>query len=148
MIEESSFRSDHLGVITHGSLKEGIEMKLDPSESVENVVAGTFVVIQGDQFDFFCMITDVEIEAANEQILLNPPDPSDDLLREVMQGSGTYVTVQLKPMLMMPNDEHHDLTDEEPRSVKTVARAPSAKRDDQVPIGTRERRPFGFSAFT
>ncbi|PSQ63465.1 MAG: ATPase, partial [Bacteroidetes bacterium QH_1_61_8] len=66
------------------------------------------------------MITDVEIEAANEQILLNPPDPSDDLLREVMQGSGTYVTVQLKPMLMMPNTEHPELTDEEPTSVKTI----------------------------
>ncbi|MFB6231758.1 MAG: ATPase, partial [Salinibacter sp.] len=89
MFEDTSFRSEHIGVITHGSLNDGIEMKLDPGESVENVVAGTFVVIQGEQYDFFCMITDVEIEAANEQILLNPPDPSDDLLREVMQGSGT-----------------------------------------------------------
>ena len=35
MFEESSFRSEHLGVITHGSLNEGIEMKLDPGESVE-----------------------------------------------------------------------------------------------------------------
>ena len=120
MFEESSFRSEHIGVITHGSLNEGIEMKLDPRESVENVVAGTFVVIQGEQHDFFCMITDVELEAANEQILLNPPDPSDDLLREVMQGSGTYVTVQLKPMLMMPNTDHPELTDDEPASVKTI----------------------------
>lgn len=45
MFEETSFRSEHIGVITHGSLKEGIEMKLAPRESVEDVVAGTFVVI-------------------------------------------------------------------------------------------------------
>ncbi|MFB6248679.1 MAG: ATPase, partial [Salinibacter sp.] len=63
MFEDSSFRAEHIGVITHGSLNEGIEMKLDPGESVEDVVAGTFVVIQGEQYDFFCMITDVEIEA-------------------------------------------------------------------------------------
>ncbi|PSQ81678.1 MAG: ATPase, partial [Bacteroidetes bacterium QS_1_63_11] len=65
MFEDTSFRSEHLGVITHGSLNDGIEMKLDPGESVEDVRAGTFVVIQGEKHDFFCMITDVEIEAAN-----------------------------------------------------------------------------------
>ena len=113
-------RPAKIGVITHGSLNEGVEMKLDASESIEDVIAGTFVVIQGDQFDFFSMITDVQIEAANEQILLNPPAPSDELLRRVMQGSGTYATVSLKPMLMLPNTEHHDLSDDEPRSVKTV----------------------------
>ena len=113
-------RPSKIGVITHGSLNDGVEMKLDASESIEDVTAGTFTVIQGEQFDFFSMITDVEIEAANEQILLNPPDPSDTLLRRVMQGTGTYATVSLKPMLMMPNDEHHDLSEEEPRSVKTV----------------------------
>ena len=77
-LKDTSLRAEHLGVITHGSLNEGIEMKLDPGESVEDVVASTFVVIQGAKHDFFRMITDVEIEAANEQILLNPPDPSDD----------------------------------------------------------------------
>ena len=121
MPTDSSFRDASLGVITRGSLNGGIEMKLHPSTSVESIVAGTFVVIEGEQFDFFSMITDVEIEAANEQILLNPPGPSDDLLREVMRGSGTYVTVHLKPMLMLPNEEHPDLSDEEPRSVKTIA---------------------------
>ena len=113
-------RPSKIGVITHGSLNDGIEMKLDASESIEDVIAGTFVVIQGEQFDFFSMITDVEIEAANEQILLNPPDPADALLRDVMRGTGTYATVSLKPMLMMPNTEHPELTEEEPRSVKTI----------------------------
>lgn len=113
-------RPDKVGVITHGSLNDGVEMKLDARESIEDIVAGTFVVIQGEQFDFFSMITDVTIEAANEDILLNPPNPSDDLLRRVMQGTGTYATISLQPMLMLPNDEHQDLTDEEPRSVKTV----------------------------
>jgi len=116
----SSLRDEQIGIITHGSLNGGIEMKLDTRESVENVIAGTFVVIEGEQFDFFSMITNLEIEAANEQILLNPPDPTDDLLLDVMRGSGTYATVELKPMLMMPNTDHPELTDEEPRSVKTI----------------------------
>lgn len=113
-------RPDKIGVITHGSLNRGVEMKLDSSESIENVIAGTFVVIQGEQFDFFSMITDVSIDAANENILLNPPPAGENLLRQVMQGSGTYATVSLKPMLMLPNRKYQDLLDEPPRSVKTV----------------------------
>ncbi len=111
-------RPDKLGVITHGSLGQGVEMKLEATESVENVVAGTFAVVQGQQYDFFSMITDVAIEAANEGILLHPPGPEDSLLREVLQGMGTYVTVSLKPMLMMPNTAHQEF--EEARSVKTI----------------------------
>ncbi len=113
-------RPDKIGVITHGSLNKGVEMKLDAAESIEDVVAGTFVVIQGDQFDFFSMITDVTIDAANENILLHPPSREDELLRRVLQGSGTYATVSLKPMLMMANRRHQELSDEAPRSVKTI----------------------------
>ncbi len=94
-------RPQKIGVITHGSLNQGVEMKLDAAESIEDVVAGTFVVIQGDQYDFFSLITDVSIDAANENILLKHPKKDDDLLRSVMQGMGTYDTVSLNPMLMM-----------------------------------------------
>lgn len=104
-----------LGVLTHGSLGGGIEMKHDPGRSVETVRAGTFCVVEGERFDFFSMVTDVRIEAANEGILLHPPGPDDELLRRVMQGSGTYATVSLKPMLMM----EHGL-DPDPLPVKTV----------------------------
>ncbi|MEM1096803.1 MAG: ATP-binding protein [Bacteroidota bacterium] len=114
----SNDRPSKLGVITHGSLNQGVEMKLEASESIEDVVAGTFVVIQGAQYDFFSMITDVEIAAANDNILLNPPSVDDDVLRRVMQGTGTYATVSLKPMLMMPNREHQEFTEAKP--VKTV----------------------------
>lgn len=107
-----------LGVITHGSLSSGVEMKLEAGESIEEVVAGTFVVIEGERYDFFAMITDVRIDAANENILLNPPGAEDDLLRDVLRGVGTYATVSLKPLLMMPRDDHAEFS--EARSIKTV----------------------------
>ena len=113
-------RPDQIGVITRGSLSKGIEMKLDAGVSVEEIVAGTFVVIQGEQFDFFALITDAEIEATNEAIFLHPPGPEDSLLREVMHGSSTYVTVYLKPMLMIANTIHQDLLEDAARSVKTI----------------------------
>ncbi len=105
-----------VGVITHGSLGQGVEMKLDPARSVEAVRAGTFVVIEGEAFDFFSLITDLRIDAANEGILLRPPGAEDELLRRVLQGSGTYATVSLKPQLMVPQG----IGDEAPQPVKTV----------------------------
>ncbi len=88
-----------VGVLTHGSLGKGVEMKLDPSRSVETVKAGTFVVVEGESYDFFSLITDLRIDAANEGILLRPPGEGEDLLRRVLQGSGTYATVSLRPQL-------------------------------------------------
>jgi len=105
-----------LGVLTHGSLTAGMEMKLDPGRSVETVRAGTFCVVSGQAYDFFSMVTDVEIAAANERILLHPPGADDEILLEVMQGAGTYATVHLKPMLML----EQGVTEREPRPVKTV----------------------------
>jgi hypothetical protein len=113
-------RPEKIGVITHGSLNQGVEMKLDEGVSIEQVVAGTFVVVQGAAFDFFAMITDVAIDAANENILLNPPGPDDVLLRRVLQGIGTYATVSLRPMLMLPNRIHPEFQTQEARPVKTV----------------------------
>ena len=105
-----------VGVLTRGSLGQGVEMKLDPTRSVESVRAGTFVVVEGETFDFFSLITDLRIDAANEGILLRPPGADDELLRRVLQGSGTYATVSLRPQLMVPQG----IDDEAPLPVKTV----------------------------
>ncbi len=104
-----------IGVLTHGSLGKGVEMKLDPARSVETVKAGTFVVVEGEQYDFFSLITDLQIDAANEGILLRPPGADEDLLRRVLQGTGTYATVSLRPQLMVPGG-----IDESPLPVKTI----------------------------
>ncbi len=120
MSDTPNRRSQTLGVITRGSLSQGIDMKLNDDVSVEDITAGTFVVIEGESYDFFAMITDARIEASNEGILLHPPDADDALLRDVLRGVGTYATVALKPMLMMPNQVHQDLQKEPARSVKTI----------------------------
>jgi uncharacterized protein len=115
-------RAEPLGVLTHGSLLDGVEMKLDAGCSVESVATGTFAVVQGETLDFFCLITDARIAAANEGILLNPPPattPEGALLRRVLHGQSTYATVALKPMLALPNTRL-DTGDVPPRPVKTV----------------------------
>ena len=106
-----------IGVVTQGSLTEGVEMKLNPDRSVEDVKAGKFVVIDGYKNQFFSMITDLSLDATNPEILLYPPREGDQLLHSVLNGASTYVTVALRPMLMLEQGE--EIVDE-PRPVKTI----------------------------
>ncbi|MBW4605314.1 MAG: ATP-binding protein [Calothrix sp. FI2-JRJ7] len=89
-----------LGSITQGSLTGGLEVRLHPDISVEDMRVGKFLVVQGMRSRFFCMLTDVALGLANQRIIANPPNWEDSFLREVLAGSGTYGTINLAPMLM------------------------------------------------
>ncbi len=93
--------SDRLGLVTEGGLTKGLTAHLDPSCSVEDVRVGQFVKIQGDKFDFFCLVTDVMLGAANADALADPPDPSDDFMRDVLAGTSIFGSISLQPMLML-----------------------------------------------
>lgn len=94
-------RATEIGTITRGSLIEGVEMRLSPQQSIEDIKAGKFVVIEGQKNDFFSMITDVRLDTTSSQILVHPPDRDDLLMREVLAGTSAYATVMLRPMLMV-----------------------------------------------
>ncbi len=89
-----------LGSVIQGSLSHGLDVRLHPGISVEDMRVGKFLVIQGVRSRFFCMLTDVTLCAASPRILANPPDPSNTYLQEVLAGTGTYGTISLTPMLM------------------------------------------------
>ncbi|RMG50736.1 MAG: ATPase, partial [Chloroflexi bacterium] len=52
-----------LGVVTGGSLQEGLTVRLDAGTSVEDMRVGKFVVVKGQRFTFFSMVTDVRLGA-------------------------------------------------------------------------------------
>lgn len=89
-----------LGSVIQGSLSQGLEVRLHPDVSVEEMRVGKFLVVQGRRSRFFCMLTDVALGTASARILANPPDPSNTFLHEVLAGTGTYGTINLTPMLM------------------------------------------------
>jgi uncharacterized protein len=89
-----------LGSVIQGSLSQGLEVRLHPDVSVEDMRVGKFLVVQGRRSRFFCMLTDVSLGTASARILANPPDPANTFLHEVLAGTGTYGTINLTPMLM------------------------------------------------
>ncbi|MEC8645659.1 MAG: ATP-binding protein, partial [Candidatus Latescibacterota bacterium] len=134
-----SLRGKEIGIITRGSLVEGLEMKLDAGQNIEDMKAGKFVVIEGDKNDFFSMVTDMRLDANNQEVLLHPPRQDDELLRQVLSGTSTYNIVSLRPMLMMPKGADGQ---EGPRPVKAIpshfSQVQEAMEDDVAKIFGRE----------
>ncbi|MGP0128472.1 MAG: helicase HerA domain-containing protein [cyanobacterium endosymbiont of Rhopalodia musculus] len=89
-----------LGSVIEGSLSQGLEVRLHPDVSVEQMRVGKFLVVQGIRSRFFCLLTDVSLGTTNSRILSHPPSFEDSLMRDVLAGSGTYGKVELVPMLM------------------------------------------------
>lgn len=90
-----------IATVTQGSLSQGLEARLNPGISIEDLRVGKFVVIQGQRNRFFGLLTDVALSTSSPRILQNPPQPQDDLLAEVLTGTGTFGIVTLTPMLML-----------------------------------------------
>ncbi|MCK4265507.1 DUF87 domain-containing protein [Candidatus Babeliales bacterium] len=90
-----------IGHILSGSLIEGLIMRLDPGYSLEDIKTGKFVSIQGEQYTFFSLIMDLELEVTHPDILLFPPTEQEQLLRDVLGQRDIYAKVSLRPMLML-----------------------------------------------
>lgn len=108
-----------LGQVISGSLLEGLHMKLNAGESVEDVRAGKFVVVEGEKNHFFSMITDVVLSSSAKGMLNDPPRRDDMLMRMALTGGVAYGTIALRPMLMLPKGDDTGSADEL-HPVKTV----------------------------
>lgn len=102
-----------LGTIISGSLTEGFIMRLAAGTDLECIKTGKFVSITGNNYTFFSLITDLTLEVTHPDILLFPPTENETLLAKVLSQKDIYATVQLRPMLMIGNDER-------PMPVKTI----------------------------
>jgi uncharacterized protein len=109
---------ERVGVVTEGSLAEGLKVRLEPQASVENMRAGNFVVVQGQSKDFFCLVSDVTLESTNAQVLMDPPGDAESFARQVLSGTSIFGSVSLAPMLMLEREQTE--TDSGLRPVKTV----------------------------
>ena len=104
----------HLGLVAGGSLNRGIEVRLDAAMSVEDMAAGQYVTIEGSRQRFFGMITDIELRFLTPQLAALPPAQDEAFLHEVLQGTATYASLRVMPMLKI------EAGDSEPKPVKTV----------------------------
>ena len=107
-----------LGVVVSGSVDKGLEVRLDSSASIEDMVVGRYVTIEGQKRRFFGMITDVSLGVTDQQLAITPPDTADHFITEVLSGTATYGTLHVLPMLTIGGDAASLI--EGPQPVKTV----------------------------
>jgi len=119
-----STQGGRLGLVVEGSLTKGLTARLEGACSVEDVRVGRFVKIQGEKYDFFCLVTDVLLGASSEGMLDDPPDPDDRFLRQVLIGTGAYGSIAIQPMLMLNKQSAAEVRPEElgagPQPVRTI----------------------------
>ena len=130
-----------LGSVIQGSLTKGLEVRLHPDISVEDMRVGKFLVVQGVRSRFFCLLTDVALGAASDRILANPPAMEDTFLRDVLAGSGTFGTIELAPMLMFTptateEDRRESLSFDEANNKLAALGMPGGTELELLPVKT------------
>jgi len=143
-LEAALPQGGYLGMVVEGSLTGGVQVRLDPSTSVEDIKVGAFVTMQGEKLRFFGVVTDVRLDAADRRLKSTPPDVQDPFIAQVIAGTTAYGTISVLPNLTMPAV----LGDSQgPSAAKTVpahfARAYSASaRDVEMVFGSEDERHF------
>lgn len=118
MVDGDFEGKNRLGIVVSGSLTKGVEVKLDPGISVEDIKVGRYVTIEGSKRRFFGVITDVSLETIDPRITVTPPDISDPFIAEVTSGTISYGKLRVLPQLTLGSDAISIL--EGPQPVKTV----------------------------
>ncbi|MCH9018594.1 MAG: DUF87 domain-containing protein, partial [Chloroflexi bacterium] len=92
-----------LGMVIEGSVSNGVEVRLDPGVSVEQVKVGTFVTLQGTNSRFFGVVTDVGLGSTDPRLKYTPLPVDDPFVVQALQGTVAFGTVSVLPQLTMPD---------------------------------------------
>ncbi len=90
-----------IGSITQGSLTDGFVMRIAQDANLEDIKAGKFVAIAGNEYTFFSMITNVTLQVTHPDILLYPPTEKETLLHNFLKKKNIFATAQIKPMIAL-----------------------------------------------
>ncbi len=107
-----------LGLVTSGSLATGLDVRLDPTISIEEMKVGQYVTIVGDRCHFLGMITDIKLATMGQGFEDNPPNVADPFIAQVMAGTATFGIIHVTPTLVIAGEASALL--EGPQPVKTI----------------------------
>ena len=129
-----------LGMVIDGSVANGVEVKLDPGVSVEQIKVGTFVTLQGANNRFFGVVTDVGLGSTDPRMKFTPLPADDPFVIQALQGIVAFGTVSVLPQLTMPDVVGDE---QEPAPAKSIpahfSRAFTASQEDvETVFGSEE----------
>ena len=142
---EARLDGQRLGMVVSGSLTEGLEVRLDPGTSIEEIKVGGFVNVRGEHQRFFGVVTDIVLGSTDPSMRLTPPDVSDPYVAQVIAGTAAFGIIKVEPMLAL-SDDPLALMDG-PQPAKTVPPHfsevyPASEQDIQMIFGSEDERHF------
>ena len=133
-------RGQPLGMVIEGSVSNGVEVRLDPGVSVEQIKVGTFVTLQGSDNRFFGVVTDIGLGSTDPRMKYIPLPSDDPFVIQALQGTVAFGTVSVLPQLTLP-----DVVGDEqgPTAAKSIpahfSRAYTASQEDvETVFGSEE----------
>ena len=140
-------RPGRLGMVLGGSLTDGLDVRLDPSVSTEELKVGNFVTVQGNRLRFFGVVTDISLSANDPALRSSPPDVSDPYIAQVVSGTTAFGVVKVEPMLTLASSDDPTVALDGPQPAKTVPphfseASLATDRDIALVFGTEDDRHF------
>jgi hypothetical protein len=105
---------DRLGIIIGGSWANGLDIKLNSSFEIEDVIVGSLVTVQGKNSRFFGIISDMVLEASDQSLRSSPPDIDDPFITKIISGTGAFTVIKFSPHLSITNKANSILHGPEP----------------------------------
>ena len=101
--ETAAEQGQPLGMVIEGSVSDGVEVRLDPGVSVEQIKVGTFVTLQGTDNRFFGVVTNVGLGSMDPRLKYTPLPVDDPFVIQALQGTVAFGTVSVLPQLTLPD---------------------------------------------
>jgi Predicted ATPase len=96
--------NEYIGCIVSGSFGEGLTFKVNTFVNPENIRIGDFVVVEGKNMDYLCVIDDIRLKATTDEVFFDPPvdEEVDGGIEKIAASSYIYNEISIFPYLALP----------------------------------------------
>ena len=101
-----------IGTLVGGSLSSGLEIRLDPEYSVENLYVGDGITIEGRSKRYFGIISDMLLQSSDSSLRSFPPNSSDLFVTSILSGTSAFTILKISLQLAVSLDTNFDEFDQ------------------------------------
>jgi uncharacterized protein len=94
-------KNAEIGKVVSGSLADGLLIRIHEHADLDTIKSGKFVIVRTNKSTYFSLITDIQLEVSDTDIIKFPPPEPYSVLHKVLQIKDMFTLVRLKPMIML-----------------------------------------------
>ena len=91
-----------IGRVVGGSLSKNLQIRLEPSTSVEDITVGTYLTISGSKARILGIVVDISIGFTDSNVESNSLNLSNPLVSKIVNETVIFGSLTVKPMVILP----------------------------------------------